>query len=190
MRAREPAGGEAAISSPCQPKTMRVGDRRRASNWPNASSHWGVDVIDCSSGGILGRPPAGALKPAYGYLGPLCGPDQKAGRHMTMAVGLIVHAEQAEQILQQGPGRPCGPCPGDALQPELGDGRGAKARTGPGVRAGAAALPILAGAARGHRTGFRAFDLRDTANMKPTNVWGHAQFLARTAEHVIACAEN
>lgn len=62
----------------------------------------GVDVIDCSSGGILNKPPAGAAKPAYGYQVPYADRIRKEAGVMTMAVGLIVHAEQAEQILQQG----------------------------------------------------------------------------------------
>jgi 2,4-dienoyl-CoA reductase-like NADH-dependent reductase (Old Yellow Enzyme family) len=62
----------------------------------------GVDVIDCSSGGILGKPPAGAAKPAYGYQVPYAEAIRKEGGIMTMAVGLIVHAEQAERILQEG----------------------------------------------------------------------------------------
>ena len=62
----------------------------------------GVDVIDCSSGGILGKPPAGAAKPAYGYQVPYAEKIRKQSRIMTMAVGLIVHAEQAEGILQEG----------------------------------------------------------------------------------------
>jgi 2,4-dienoyl-CoA reductase-like NADH-dependent reductase (Old Yellow Enzyme family) len=62
----------------------------------------GVDVIDCSSGGILGKPPAGAAKPAYGYQVPYAETIKKEGRIMTMAVGLIVQAVQAERILQEG----------------------------------------------------------------------------------------
>jgi 2,4-dienoyl-CoA reductase-like NADH-dependent reductase (Old Yellow Enzyme family) len=62
----------------------------------------GVDVIDCSSGGILGKPPAGAAKPAYGYQVPYAEKIRKDGKIMTMAVGLIVHAEQAERILEEG----------------------------------------------------------------------------------------
>ncbi len=62
----------------------------------------GVDVIDCSSGGILGRAPAGALKPAYGYQVPYAEQIRKEANIMTMAVGLIVHAGQAERILQDG----------------------------------------------------------------------------------------
>ena len=62
----------------------------------------GVDVIDCSSGGILGKPPAGAAKPAYGYQVPYAEKIKKDGGILTMAVGLIVRAEQAEAILQEG----------------------------------------------------------------------------------------
>jgi len=62
----------------------------------------GVDVIDCSSGGILGKPPAGAAKPAYGYQVPYAERIRKEGGIMTMAVGLIVQAAQAERILQEG----------------------------------------------------------------------------------------
>ncbi|MBE0625673.1 MAG: NADH:flavin oxidoreductase/NADH oxidase [Burkholderiales bacterium] len=62
----------------------------------------GVDVIDCSSGGILGAPPAGALKPAYGYQVRYAEKIRKDSKIMTMAVGLIVHAGQAERILQEG----------------------------------------------------------------------------------------
>ncbi len=62
----------------------------------------GVDVIDCSSGGILNKPPAGAAKPAYGYQVPYADRIRREAGLMTMAVGLIVHANQAEQILQQG----------------------------------------------------------------------------------------
>jgi 2,4-dienoyl-CoA reductase-like NADH-dependent reductase (Old Yellow Enzyme family) len=62
----------------------------------------GVDVIDCSSGGILDRPPAGAVKPTYGYQVPYADQIRRQAGTMTMAVGLIVHADQAERILQQG----------------------------------------------------------------------------------------
>lgn len=62
----------------------------------------GVDVIDCSSGGILAKPPAGALKPAYGYQVPYAERIKKEAGIKTMAVGLIVHADQAERILQEG----------------------------------------------------------------------------------------
>lgn len=62
----------------------------------------GVDAIDCSSGGILGRPVAGTVKPAYGYQVPYADRIRREAGIATMAVGLIVHAEQAERILQSG----------------------------------------------------------------------------------------
>ena len=60
----------------------------------------GVDVIDCSSGGILGTPPA--VKPDYGYQVPYADSIRRDAGILTMAVGLIVHAEQAERILADG----------------------------------------------------------------------------------------
>jgi 2,4-dienoyl-CoA reductase-like NADH-dependent reductase (Old Yellow Enzyme family) len=61
----------------------------------------GVDVIDCSGGGML----AGALPGApvgYGYQVPYADQLRREAGIATMAVGLIVHAEQAEAILQAG----------------------------------------------------------------------------------------
>ena len=60
----------------------------------------GVDVIDCSGGGITGRPTAGPG--GYGYQVPFADELRREAAIMTMAVGLIVHADQAEAILQQG----------------------------------------------------------------------------------------
>ena len=60
----------------------------------------GVDVIDCSSGGILSRAPVNA--PALGYQVPYADSIRRDAGIMTMAVGLIVHAGQAERILQDG----------------------------------------------------------------------------------------
>ena len=62
----------------------------------------GVDVIDCSSGGILARPAPGTIKPAYGYQVPYAERIRREAGIATMAVGLIVHAEQAERILDEG----------------------------------------------------------------------------------------
>ncbi len=62
----------------------------------------GVDVIDCSSGGMLGRPVDGYGKVGYGYQVPYAERLRKEADIMSMAVGLIVHAEQAEAILQEG----------------------------------------------------------------------------------------
>lgn len=64
----------------------------------------GVDVIDCSSGGILtGVALAGAgAKPAPGHQVPLAGGVRRGADIATMAVGLIVDPHQAEAILQAG----------------------------------------------------------------------------------------
>lgn len=61
----------------------------------------GVDVIDCSSGGMTGSPvdrgPMG-----YGYQVPYAERLRNDAEIKTMAVGLIVHADQSEAILQAG----------------------------------------------------------------------------------------
>jgi 2,4-dienoyl-CoA reductase-like NADH-dependent reductase (Old Yellow Enzyme family) len=62
----------------------------------------GVDVIDCSSGGMLGRPVVSAGPVGYGYQVPYAERLKQEAEIMSMAVGLIVHADQAERILQQG----------------------------------------------------------------------------------------
>ena len=61
----------------------------------------GVDVVDCSSGGITGGPPK-AARPGYGYQVPYARRLRHEAPIATMAVGLIVHADQAEAILQAG----------------------------------------------------------------------------------------
>lgn len=62
----------------------------------------GVDVIDCSSGGIKGSPvsPGGTLN--YGYQLPYAEQIRREVDVPTMAVGLIVHPEQAEKALESG----------------------------------------------------------------------------------------
>ena len=62
----------------------------------------GVDVIDCSSGGMRGSPVISAGPVGYGYQVPYAEKIRKETDLMSMAVGLIVHAEQAEEILQSG----------------------------------------------------------------------------------------
>lgn len=62
----------------------------------------GVDVIDCSSGGMRGSPVISAGPVGYGYQVPYSEKIRKETDMMSMAVGLIVHAEQAEEILQSG----------------------------------------------------------------------------------------
>ena len=62
----------------------------------------GVDVIDCSGGGMRGSPTEGGTSMSYGYQVPYADDVRREADIMTMAVGLIVHAEQAEEILQKG----------------------------------------------------------------------------------------
>lgn len=59
----------------------------------------GVDVIDCSGGGMTAK---AVGTPTYGYQVPYAERLRRDADVMTMAVGLIVHAAQAEQILQEG----------------------------------------------------------------------------------------
>ena len=62
----------------------------------------GVDVIDCSSGGMTGAPVTSAGPVGYGYQVPYAEQLRKEAGVMSMAVGLIVHCDQAEQILKEG----------------------------------------------------------------------------------------
>ncbi|MCH9672771.1 MAG: NADH:flavin oxidoreductase/NADH oxidase [Gammaproteobacteria bacterium] len=62
----------------------------------------GVDVVDCSSGGMMGRPVDGSGPVGYGYQVPYAETLRRDAQMMSMAVGLIVHADQAESILQSG----------------------------------------------------------------------------------------
>lgn len=63
----------------------------------------GVDVIDCSSGGTLARSPMdGERSKKYGYQVPYAEKIRREADIKTMAVGHIVHANQAEAILQGG----------------------------------------------------------------------------------------
>jgi 2,4-dienoyl-CoA reductase-like NADH-dependent reductase (Old Yellow Enzyme family) len=61
----------------------------------------GVDVIDCSSGGIAdGAPTTNPVE--YGYQVKFADAVRRGAGIMSMAVGLIVHADQAEAILRDG----------------------------------------------------------------------------------------
>ena len=61
----------------------------------------GVDVIDCSAGGISDTAPS-SNPVAYGYQVKYADAIRRGSGIMTMAVGMIVHADQAEAILQAG----------------------------------------------------------------------------------------
>jgi 2,4-dienoyl-CoA reductase-like NADH-dependent reductase (Old Yellow Enzyme family) len=65
----------------------------------------GVDVVDCSSGGIIGAATAAArpLTPrVLGFQMPFAERVRRDAQISTMAVGLIVNATQAEQALREG----------------------------------------------------------------------------------------
>ena len=62
----------------------------------------GVDVIDCTSGGVSSRVPTMYRALRYGYQVPFASQVRRDAGIATMAVGLIIHGDQAEQILQEG----------------------------------------------------------------------------------------
>ncbi len=63
----------------------------------------GVDVIDCSSGGTLAFSQLEAARAKkYGYQVPYAEKLRREAGVMAMAVGHIVHADQAEAIIEQG----------------------------------------------------------------------------------------
>jgi 2,4-dienoyl-CoA reductase-like NADH-dependent reductase (Old Yellow Enzyme family) len=62
----------------------------------------GVDVIDCSSGGIAGAATAAQVTRSLGFQVPFAERVRKEAGMPTMAVGIILEAEQAEAILQNG----------------------------------------------------------------------------------------
>ena len=92
-----------------KPLFIRLSDEDDAGWGPDESVRFsklvrakGVDVIDCSSGGMRGSPVLSAGPVGYGYQVPYAEKIRKETDLMSMAVGLIVHAEQAEEILQSG----------------------------------------------------------------------------------------
>ena len=62
----------------------------------------GVDVIDCSSGGISGAATAAQVTRSLGFQVPFAERVRKEAEIPTMAVGIILEAQQAEAILQSG----------------------------------------------------------------------------------------
>ncbi|MEI7712484.1 MAG: NADH:flavin oxidoreductase/NADH oxidase [Rhodospirillales bacterium] len=63
----------------------------------------GIDAIDCSGGGMLERSPMDGIRSQkYGYQVPYAEKIRAEADIITMAVGHIVHADQAEAILQEG----------------------------------------------------------------------------------------
>jgi len=62
----------------------------------------GVDVIDCSSGGISGPATAAGVRRQPGFQVPFAERIRRESGLMTQAVGLITHPRQAEAILRSG----------------------------------------------------------------------------------------
>ncbi|WP_188611356.1 NADH:flavin oxidoreductase/NADH oxidase [Chelatococcus reniformis] len=62
----------------------------------------GVDVIDCTTGGITSAAPNFYRLNQYGYQVPFAERVRAEADVMTMAVGLIIHGDQAEAILRNG----------------------------------------------------------------------------------------
>lgn len=62
----------------------------------------GVDLIDCSSGGIVGSPVAGRIPRDYGFQVPYAEAIRREADIDTIAVGLILEAQHAEDILSSG----------------------------------------------------------------------------------------
>ena len=59
----------------------------------------GVDLIDCSSGGIIGPSGRANTSPSPGYLVPYARAVREGANMPTMAVGLIVEADQANDVI-------------------------------------------------------------------------------------------
>ncbi len=62
----------------------------------------GIDLIDCSSGGISGSPSLATVHPGPGFQVPFADAIRREAGIATMAVGFITEAEQAEAILAEG----------------------------------------------------------------------------------------
>ncbi len=62
----------------------------------------GVDLMDCSSGGITGASGRASVPPSPGYLVPFARRVREEADLATMAVGLISDPQQANQIIENG----------------------------------------------------------------------------------------
>ena len=62
----------------------------------------GADVIDCSSGGLMGSATAARIPRGYGFQVPFAEQIRNEAKVTTMAVGLILHPQQAEDIVAEG----------------------------------------------------------------------------------------
>ena len=68
----------------------------------NALKSCGVDLLDCSSGGITGPSGRALVKPSPGYLVPYAEHIRRSADIPTMAVGLIIDGHQANRIIAEG----------------------------------------------------------------------------------------
>jgi 2,4-dienoyl-CoA reductase-like NADH-dependent reductase (Old Yellow Enzyme family) len=62
----------------------------------------GADIIDCSSGGLMGSATAARIPRGYSFQVPFAHEIRQKADIATMAVGLILHPQQAEDILADG----------------------------------------------------------------------------------------
>ncbi len=62
----------------------------------------GIDVIDCSSGGLFGSATAARIKRSWGFQVPYAERVRREAGIKSMAVGLIVDPAHAEEVLQKG----------------------------------------------------------------------------------------
>jgi 2,4-dienoyl-CoA reductase-like NADH-dependent reductase (Old Yellow Enzyme family) len=62
----------------------------------------GIDLIDCSSGGLHGSATAARVKRSWGFQVPYAAQVRREAGVMSMAVGLILDPQHAEHILQNG----------------------------------------------------------------------------------------
>ena len=108
----------------------------------------GVDVIDCSSGGITEMAPILGKEIKFGYQVPLSDYVWRARRHHDHG-GRPDHPRRPGRAdLARQPGRPDRDRARNPQQPELADGRRAETRRGGPVPQRAAAVRLLAGHAR------------------------------------------
>ncbi|MCR6733319.1 MAG: NADH:flavin oxidoreductase/NADH oxidase [Afipia sp.] len=68
----------------------------------NEAKTKGADVIDCSSGGLMGSATAARIPRGYGFQVPFAEQIRNETKVTTMAVGLILHPQQAEDIVAEG----------------------------------------------------------------------------------------
>lgn len=67
----------------------------------NEAKARGADVIDCSSGGLMGSATAARIPRGYSFQVPFAEQIRSETKAITMAVGLILHPQQAEDILAE-----------------------------------------------------------------------------------------